>query len=122
MPYLRGQLDIEKCPHCKVDKPSLHSLGQFQTKNYVGQNERFWRVYHCNRCGGVILASSGIDGGAIREMYPSGTEVDESIPDRARDFLNQALNTIHAPAGSIMLSASAVDTMLKVKGYKEGSL
>ena len=55
-------------------------------------------------------------------MFPPGTEVDENIPEPARDYLKQALNTLHAPAGSVMLSASAVDAMLKYKGYTEGSL
>ncbi len=55
-------------------------------------------------------------------MYPQALLLDEAIPDRARNFLDQAINTIHAPAGSIMLSASSVDAMLKKIGYKEGSL
>jgi hypothetical protein len=29
---------------------------------------------------------------------------------------------MHAPAGAVMLAASAVDAMLKLKGYTEGSL
>jgi hypothetical protein len=36
--------------------------------------------------------------------------------------LKQAINTLHAPAGSVMLSASSVDAMLKEKGYTKGSL
>jgi hypothetical protein len=48
--------------------------------------------------------------------------VAEEIPDRARDYLKQALASRKAPAGAIMLTASAVDSMLKDKGYKEGSL
>jgi hypothetical protein len=41
---------------------------------------------------------------------------------RAREYLQQAINSLHAPAGAIMLTASAVDAMLKEKGYKDGSL
>jgi len=32
------------------------------------------------------------------------------------------LESLHAPAGAIMLAASAVNAMLKEKGYKDGSL
>jgi hypothetical protein len=37
-------------------------------------------------------------------------------------YLQQALESIHAPAGAVMLAASAIDAMLKTKGYQEGSL
>ncbi len=34
----------------------------------------------------------------------------------------QAIDSLHAPAGAVMLAASSVDAMLKAKGYKDGSL
>lgn len=34
----------------------------------------------------------------------------------------QAQESLHAPAGAVMLCASAVDAMLKLKGYTQGSL
>ncbi len=55
-------------------------------------------------------------------MYPSVSEIEESIPQNARSYLSQAVSSIHAPAGAVMLAASAVDAMLKAKNYKEGSL
>jgi len=55
-------------------------------------------------------------------MYPSTKLVDESIPDNAADYLQQALDSLHAPAGAIMLTASAVDSMLKEKNYTKGDL
>jgi hypothetical protein len=51
-------------------------------------------------------------------MYPSEVEVDVALQGDTREFLEQALVTLHAPADSIMLSASAVDAKLKQKGYK----
>jgi hypothetical protein len=48
--------------------------------------------------------------------------VAEIVPSPARDFLSQAMGSLHAPAGAVMLTASAVDAMLKHKGFKEGSL
>lgn len=56
------------------------------------------------------------------EQYPSVTDVDASIPDRARTYLDQAINSLSSPAGAVMLAASAVDAMLKAKNLKEGSL
>ena len=44
------------------------------------------------------------------------------LPPRAKDFLTQAIASVHAPAGAVMLTASSVDAMLKAKGYREGSL
>lgn len=60
--------------------------------------------------------------GVVHEMYPSAREVADDLPDRTREYLTQAIESTHAPAGSIMLSASAVDSMLKAKGLKDGSL
>ena len=39
-----------------------------------------------------------------------------------RDYLLQAIESVHAPAGAVILAASAVDAMLKEKGYREGKL
>jgi hypothetical protein len=58
----------------------------------------------------------------ITEIWPSPQTVAEAVPPRAREFLSQAMASLHAPAGAVMLTASAVDAMLKEKGYKDGSL
>lgn len=39
-----------------------------------------------------------------------------------RESLSQAIGSQHAPAGAVMLTGSAVDAMLKDKGYKDGTL
>jgi len=59
---------------------------------------------------------------SIDEMYPTPTQPDLEIPAIARDYLGQAMRSLHAPSGAVMLAASAVDSMLKAKGYKKGSL
>lgn len=69
-----------------------------------------------------MIASSNEERGEVGELYPAPIMLDEALPQRARTFLEQAVNSLHAPAGSIMLSASAVDAMLKAKGYTAGSL
>ncbi len=77
----------------------------------------------CNRCGGLITASSSVGAShTVTEIYPSPTRVDDSIPEKARDYLEQAINSLHAPAGAIMLAASSIDAMLKAKDYKQGKL
>jgi hypothetical protein len=55
-------------------------------------------------------------------MWPAPQAVPEELPDRAQAYLTQAISSIHAPVGAVVTAASAVDAMLKSKGYKEGSL
>jgi endonuclease I len=123
MPKLLGtQLDLNRCPHCSVDKPTLAYAYQLNTVDFSGTNQRAWRFYRCNRCGGVVTAAAKSMDGDVTELYPSGVDVDGAIPDKAREYLNQAINSLSAPSGAVMLAASAVDAMLKAKNFKEGSL
>ncbi len=122
MAYLTQQLELERCPHCQVDRPSLNTLGRFQTQSHTGGSRRLWKVYTCTRCGGCVLAAGTDDNAMATELYPASREADSNVPDKARAFLNQALQSLHAPAGSVMLAASAVDAMLKAKQYATGSL
>ena len=55
-------------------------------------------------------------------VFPGSQDVSEDIPARARSYLDQALNSLNAPAGAVMLAASAVDAMLKAKNLTQGSL
>lgn len=55
-------------------------------------------------------------------MFPKPREVDPAIPNVAGAYLLQALQSLSAPAGAVMLAASAVDAMLKGKGLIEGNL
>jgi hypothetical protein len=122
MPRLIEQLDITRCPHCKIDKPNIGQVHATKTNNFSSNDERFWRVYSCRRCGGLITASSSHERGEVTETYPQSITLDEAIPERAREFLDQAINSLHAPSGAVMLSASSVDAMLKKKGYGSGTL
>ncbi len=123
MPKLGAQLELPRCPHCRVDTPSLGVKQTFSTTAHdAGSKSRTWKAYACRRCGGVTTAWAWDDGDDVQGMFPASTELDEHIDERARDYLKQAMDTLHAPAGSVMLSASAVDAMLKAKDYKDGSL
>ncbi|MBK7269847.1 MAG: hypothetical protein IPI07_10155 [Flavobacteriales bacterium] len=50
-------------------------------------------------------------------------ELSGDIPERAKNFLQQAIDSKGGPSGCVMLCASAVDAMLKAKkNYVEGNL
>jgi hypothetical protein len=122
MPKLENQLQLNRCPHCNVDSPNLNAVVHLDTANYNNTVIRDWKNYRCSRCGGIILAGARRGTVEISEMYPSSITISETIPSRAKEYLEQALESIHAPAGAIMLASSSIDAMLKNKGYKEGSL
>ena len=115
---MHPELELDRCPHCRVARPSLGQIwnaGQDHSKT----NTRHWSTYVCRTCGGVVLCGGPADSGlVVTEIYPSASEASADIPDRARYYLQQAIDTLHAPAGSVMLAASAVDAMLKAKGRK----
>src|SRR5260370_38062433 len=122
MPQLLGQLDLEQCPHCGVNAPNLFLIHSFETTSFKPGPNRYWKIYACKGCGGVVsAASTQSSNGEASEIYPTSTEIDLSIPNPARSYLAQANSSLHAPAGAIMLAASSVDAMLKAHGYKDGS-
>src|SRR5437016_5337107 len=58
MPNLSNHLEINRCPHCNVDSPSLPTITDVETRNHKGENLRYWRMYACSRCGGIVTASA----------------------------------------------------------------
>ncbi len=115
MPRLTAQLEINQCPHCSVNSPNLNTVHVMETESRLGKKKRYWHVYVCQRCGGVVVAATEAINGEIVEIHPTVAEIDDSIPNPVREYLSQAAGSIHAPAGAIMLAASAVDAMLKMK-------
>ena len=101
---LGKELTLSRCPHCGVDTPSLHSLHAFETRDYKNGNQRFWNVYVCKRCGGVLTASAERNGFPVRELYPASTVLDASIPGPAKSYLEQAMQSLHVPSGAVMLA------------------
>ena len=122
MPYLKEELDIPRCPRCGIASPNMVTMRALETNPQKGGPKRFWRAYRCVSCAGVVLAESTESDGVITRMDPEPEVVDESIPEQAQEFLRQALDSLNAPAGAVMLANSAVDAMLKDKGYKKGFL
>lgn len=119
-------LELDRCPHCNVAKPNLAAIHAIDSYNDRNQNPRAWRTYQCKTCGGVVLAVAPSPRGAVQQeiaqVWPAPQQVNEAVPARARAFLEQAIASVHAPAGAVMLTASAVDAMLKEKGLKDGTL
>ena len=122
-------LPLERCPQCGVAKPSLHRVAGFESTDDRDRNRRTWGIYQCRSCGGVSMAVSYFHTNGnqtmeldISQIWPTSDAVDEAVPQRAKAYLDQALACVHAPAGAVMLTASAVDAMLKEKGFKDGTL
>lgn len=122
MPNLDHHLVLDRCPHCAGANPLLREIHRFESDNHRGTKPRKWRVYVCSTCGGAVTAWASNFGQPIGESFPTATEIDAAVPERAKAFLKQAQESLHAPAGAVMLCASAVDAMLKAKELTEGSL
>lgn len=119
---LSQNLVLPRCPHCSIASPMLQQVAQFETNSQDGHNLRRWRVYSCRSCGGVVSGSAIKFNEDVIQYFPETTEANELIPERPRDYLKQAMESLHAPAGAVMLAASSVDSMLKIKNYTDGSL
>jgi len=119
---LQTTLDLDRCPHCGVDRPHLQFKSQLQQADFQGI-QKFWRVYGCSRCGGIVSARASNWDQEVLELHPNkNLEVSGDVPDRARTFLLQAIESTRSPSGALMLAASAVDSMLKAKNLKTESL
>ena len=122
MSGLDAQLHLPRCPHCNDEPPKLVEAARLETRDHSGQVQRKWKIYKCSNCGGLITTwALDWDQEAV-QIFPDAQNPDDAIPARPRAYLFQAIESLHSPAGSVMLAASAVDAMLRLKGYKEGSL
>jgi hypothetical protein len=117
-----GTLPMSRCPHCNIASPLLQLTWSHQTSGIGGQ--RNWRVYACTTCGGLVLTgSSTIDPNVtVQELYPALEGIDAAVPERARAYLHQATEGLAQAAASVIMSASAIDAMLKAKGRISGTL
>lgn len=122
MPTLNKNLILERCPHCSIAHPNLFKFHHHSTKDHSGRIERHWFFYSCGGCGGVVTAWGYHPGEEVVQVFPEQQIVEEDIPEKPKAYLAQAIASMHAPAGAVMLAASSVDSMLKIKGYKDGSL
>lgn len=115
-------LKLGRCPVCGVSDPTLRQCATATVED-PHRDYRLWVVFGCGSCAGVVVGEYLSNGILVAEtIMPKVGGIDEAVPERPRDYLVQATETLHAPAGSQMLSASAVDAMLKEKGYADGVL
>lgn len=119
---LTGNLTLSRCPHCSVASPLLKLREFFETTDQANRNARRWGIYICSSCGGVVTAWAMQSTNRVEDSFPKTRSISGDIPEPARAYLQQASESLHAPAGAVMLSASAVDAMLKTKGLTNGSL
>ena len=119
---LANQLELKRCPHCRIANPQLPGVHQLESSAHDKSNKRVWRIYECVTCGGLVMAWASKLGAQVQQIFPESGTVAKAIPERARAYLTQAVESLHAPSGAVMLAASAVDAMLKHKLYKDGSL
>lgn len=122
MAIMENVLRLDRCPHCGIARPFLQNRHHIKTEDSEGRNSRMWVFYACTTCGGIVMISGRELGKPIDQIFPDTPTLAETIPDKARELLNQAINSLHAPTGAVMLTASSIDSMLKEKGYSEGSL
>jgi hypothetical protein len=58
----------------------------------------------------------------IAEIIPEPTSAHKDLPPIAKRFLQQAMDSLHAPDAAAVMAGSAVDAMLKDRGFREESL
>lgn len=124
---LSQTLLLPRCPHCRVAHPTLEGKGDLETVDHNAENRRHWRMYVCTTCGGLVTAwatKANLQAGkaAAECVYPTPAAVDADLPEWPRSLLQQAHDSMHAPSGAIMLAAAAVDAMLQLKSFTDGTL
>ena len=85
-----------------------------------------WGVFRCTTCGHLVSAKGAegqnVSNPGVVQIYPDVWEVAEVVPERVRNYLDQAHRTLSAPDASVVMSASSIDAMLKEHELNEGSL
>lgn len=128
---------LDRCPQCSVAKPMLVHETKYYEPYTGSNNHKGWVIYRCTSCNDVVAASGffGVNFLQSRfkdiirqfeidvyEIIPKPKSLDTDMPERPANYLSQAFMSLGAPDGAIMLAGSAVDAMLKIKGYIDGSL
>jgi hypothetical protein len=116
-----GTLPLARCPHCGVGRPEVVRLNDFGVRG-----KRRWGVFTTTCCAGLLLGI-GPEGSTelnspIEVLYPGARSAAAEIPDPARRYLQQALETLHAPDAAAVMAGAAVDAMLKHFDLIEGSV
>ncbi|MFL9989612.1 DUF4145 domain-containing protein [Paraburkholderia sediminicola] len=115
-------LPLARCPHCSVAVPNLRRLKvDVETNDADNKRPRAWGFFACSVCGGCVMVGwEGITG--FCDIWPDSNGFSGDIPEEPLDFLKQAAETLSSPRASVVMSAGAIDAMLKAKGLVEGKL
>jgi hypothetical protein len=124
---------LSRCPHCSVANPQLKAQWHSPPVPMpdIPEMAIIWATYQCTSCSKMMLVqcqpslklnNNWRNEVGVQEIFPDQRMVDETLPPIARTYLLQAYETLHAPDAAAVMAASAVDAMLKDKGYLEGTL
>lgn len=127
---------LENCPQCGVSNPNLSYVTHVPHPHVSSDTRSCWIIYQCSTCHDIVAGrgiftvlnltqrpNSTLDNNPrmADALIPASRTVDADLPPSARRYLIQAINSLNAPDGAVMLAGSAVDAMLKVAGYVDGS-
>lgn len=122
---------IDRCPFCNRVDPMLIRVWETGTSGLSrgdGGKRSKWAAYACVSCGSLVTAKGTpgvVDTTKVAQVvavYPAGREANDLLPPAAKNFLQQAIDVLHAPDAAAVMAGSAVDAMLKASGYEDGSL
>jgi hypothetical protein len=124
MAELKDLLELLRCPHCGIDKPTLTAATHFASVKHDGHNPRHWRTYTCRNCGGAILAAAKLMNAPVIEMYPSAPIEQfefENLPDEIAEDFREAMacysiGKLNAFAAMSRRTVQSVSTFLGAKG------
>lgn len=139
MTVLMGnRLELPRCPHCGIAAPNLVRLAVQATQPANGGHASIWAVFICQSCGSFVsaradrmfaemrLAIATVQNPLIplhaEVVYPNDARIADELPEQARTYFQQAVDSLHAPDAAVMVAASAVDAMLKDRGLLKGTL
>jgi hypothetical protein len=123
LPPTSNSLPLPRCPHCGVAKPRLERIFRepWQTSDSNQGNPRKWLLFSCSVCGGCVMVG-WLSNTSFCQIWPDSLGFAADIPAEPLDYLKQAAETLNAARASVVMSAGAVDAMLKAKGLVAGSL
>jgi hypothetical protein len=109
---LSNDLQLKRCPHCGVAHPHIRTV--IVTNNMIARKTpgplSRWGMFACASCGGCMLGQGqpGVDSpsATVVRLFPDARTADAALPERARTYLTQAFETLHAP------DAAAVNMLL----------
>ena len=132
---------LDRCPQCGTAKPTLNLKGCVFDRDDVADHYQLpaWAIYQCTSCRDAVMFDVphmpfGHDtrnlAGYINHSFqvyaeaviPARGHDFSDWPERAATYMTQAVEVISAPDAAVMLAGSAVDAMLKEKGYADGSV